>query len=138
MGYSPSTADLPAVLAKVVQLWIDVVEAAAVGMGQDVMRVAAEAVIGLQERVVMTPDLERVIADARLASDDLGISLDREGFDPSQSRADALAALNVLITLLRDTRPNERAMGLGRGWWVSDRNASPSSPLPAQLRRKLT
>ena len=116
MGHSPSTADLPAVLAEVVQPWIDVVKVAPAGMGQDVMRVAAEAVVGLQERVVMTPDLERVIADARLASDELGISLDREGFDPSQSRADAQAALNALVTLLREAQPNERAKGLGLGW----------------------
>jgi len=116
MGQSPSTADLPAVLAEAVQPWIDVVEAASFGMGQDVMRVAAEAVIGLQERVVMTPDLESVIADARLASDELGISLDREGFDPSKSRAGALAALNALILPLHEARPNERAKGLGHGW----------------------
>ncbi|MBE7159049.1 MAG: hypothetical protein INR62_11560, partial [Rhodospirillales bacterium] len=69
MGHLPGTADLPAVLAEVVQPWIDVLEAATAGMGQDVMRVAAEAVMGLQRRAVMTPDLERVIADARLASD---------------------------------------------------------------------
>ncbi|MCJ2101032.1 hypothetical protein [Methylobacterium sp. E-046] len=64
----------------------------------------------------MTADLERVIADARLASDELGIRLDREGFEVSRSRADALAAFNVLITLLREARPNERAKGLGLGW----------------------
>ena len=116
MGHSPSTAALPAVLAEAAQPWIDVVKVAPAGMGQDVMRVAAEAVVSLQGQVVMTSDLESVIADARLASDELGISLNREGFDPSKPRAGALAALNALILPLHEARPNERAKGLGLSW----------------------
>ena len=104
-----STADLPSVLAEVVQPWIDVVESATVGMGQGVMKVAAEAVMGLQRGLVMKSDLEDIIADARLASDNLGISLDRDGSDLSKLRLEALAALDALVVSLRETRPHEHA-----------------------------
>jgi hypothetical protein len=104
MGQSLSTADLPSALAKAVQHWIGVVEAAPARTGQAVMRVAAEAVMILQRRPVMTPDLERAIADARFAADELGISLDRDGIEVSQPRAKALAALDGLIMLLREAR----------------------------------
>jgi hypothetical protein len=104
MGQSSSTADLPPALAKAVQHWIGVVEAAPAGTGQAVMRVAAEAVMILQRRLVMTPDLERTFAEARFAADELGISLDRDGIEVSQPRANALAALDGLIMLLREAR----------------------------------
>lgn len=111
-----SKADLPSALAEVMRPWIDVVESATAGMGQDVMKVAAEAVMSLERRVVTMSDLENIIADARLASDNLGISLDQDGSDPSRPRSEALAALNALILPLREARPNERAKGLGLDW----------------------
>ena len=116
VAHSTSTADLPSVLTEVMQPWVDVIESAVVGMGQDVMKVAAEAVISLQRRVVMTSDLESIIANARLASDNLGISLDQDDSDPSKLRSEALTALKALILPLHEARPNERAKGLGLGW----------------------
>lgn len=113
MGQSLSIADLPSALAEAVQPWILVVETAPAGMGRSVMRVAADAVMILQRRLVMTPDLERAVSDARLAADELGISLDRDGFDVSRRRPDALAALGALIMQLRTARLNEHAKGPG-------------------------
>lgn len=113
MGQSPSIADLPSALAEAIQPWILVVEAAPAGMGRSVMRVAAEVVMILQRRLMMTPDLERAIADARHAADELGISLDRDGFDVSKRRADALVALDGLIMRLRTAQINDHSEGAG-------------------------
>ena len=103
----PSANGLPPVVTKVVQSWIDGTEAAMPGMGLDVMRIAADAFISLQQHVMMTPDLEGVIAQARLASDNLGISLNLDDSDHTRSRAEALAALNAMIESLRGARLNE-------------------------------
>ena len=103
----PSATGLPPVVTKAVQPWIDGTEAAMPGMGLDVMRIAADAFISLQQHVMMTPDLEGVIAQARLASDNLGISLNQDDSDHTRSRAEALAALDAMIEKLREARLNE-------------------------------
>ncbi len=103
----PSPTGLPPVLAGAVQPWIDGVEAAVLGMGLDVMRIAADAFVILQQHVAITPDLEGVIANARLASDNLGISLNQGDGDHTRSRTEALAALDAMIESLRGARPSE-------------------------------
>lgn len=103
----PSPTGLPPVLAGAVQPWIDGVEAAVVGMGLDVMRIAAHAFMILQQHVAITPDLEGVIANARLASDNLGISLNQDDGDHAKPRAEALAALDAMIESLRGARLSE-------------------------------
>lgn len=103
----PNATGLPPVVTKAVQPWIDGIEAAMPGMGLDVMRIAADAFTSLQQHVMMTPDLEGVIAQARLASDNLGISLNQDDGDHTKSRAEALAALDAMIDLLRRARLNE-------------------------------
>lgn len=96
--------------------WVGIIETAPTGMGAEVMAAAANASLSLGRRIVMTPAFEAAIADARLASDTLGISLDRQGTTSVKARAAAVLALEALIMLLREARPNERAKGLGLGW----------------------
>lgn len=96
--------------------WIGIIETAPLGMGAEVRAATANAGLSLGRRIVMTPAIEAVIADARLASDTLGISLNRQGSASVRPRAAAVLALEALIAQLHEARPNERAKGLGLGW----------------------
>ncbi|MCJ2020517.1 hypothetical protein MKK84_24320 [Methylobacterium sp. E-065] len=112
MDSSANKINLPSVLTDIMQPWIDVVEIAAAGMGLNVMKVAAEVVMSLQRLIVVTQDLENLIAEARLASDNLGISLNQDGTDHSKPRIEAMQGLDALIMQLREAKLNDQAKGL--------------------------
>lgn len=85
-------------------------------MGENVRVTAGNAATSLWRRVVMLPPIEKGLAEALSASELLAAALDREGTAISEARSDALRAVDALIVLLRDARPNARAQGLGLGW----------------------
>ena len=116
MAQTLSTDDLPAPLGSVMRPWISIIETSPMGMGAEVMAAAANASLSLKQRIVLTPELDSAIAKARLASDDLGISLDKRGGVAVTARAAALRALETLIAGLREAQPNELAKRLGLGW----------------------
>ena len=116
MANTLSPTDLPAPLGSAMRPWIGIIETAPMGMGAEVMAAAANASLSLSQRIVPTPALDKAIAEARLASDTLGISLDKRGGVAVKARIAALRALEGLIAELRDARASERAKGLGLGW----------------------
>ncbi|MGU3666238.1 hypothetical protein ACLBX9_18795 [Methylobacterium sp. A49B] len=107
---------LAAPVALIMRPWVGVLAAAQPGMGENVRVTAGNASTSLWRRVVMLPPIERGLAKALSDSELLAVALDKEGASPSEARLDALFALNVLIALLREARPNARAKGLGLGW----------------------
>ena len=86
MARALDTAVLPPILAMALWPWIDIVEAAAGGMGSHVRLTAENTVAVLWGRVAMSPPLVREV--------------DRQGFLGSKARIEALLALNGLIALL--------------------------------------
>ena len=116
MAQTLNIDDLPAPLGSAMRPWISIIETAPMGMGAEVMAAAANASLSLRQRIIPTPTLDNAIAEARLASDNLGISLDKQGGVAVTARAAALRALETLIAELREAQPSERAKGLGLGW----------------------
>ena len=100
MARALDTAVLPPILAMALWPWIDIVEAAAGGMGSHVRLTAENTVAVLWGRVAMSPPLVAAIEDALHASDALAREVDRQGFLGSKARIEALLALNGLIALL--------------------------------------
>ena len=107
---------LPGPIALILRPWGGVLQTALPGMGEDVRATADNASASLWRRVVMLPPLEGALAKALFASELLAAALDREGASTSEARLDALFALDGLIVLLHQARPNARAKGLGLGW----------------------
>jgi hypothetical protein len=115
----PVTVDvsgLSAPLALIMRPWGGVLETAPPGMGENVRATAQNASVSLWRRVVMLPPIERGLAQALSASAVLAAALDKEDAIASEARSDALRALEALIVLLHEARPNARAQGLGLGW----------------------
>ncbi|QEE37612.1 MULTISPECIES: hypothetical protein [unclassified Methylobacterium] len=116
MSRTLSTDDLPLPLVCALQPWIDAVETATLGMGEEVRTVAEVACAGLHRRVVMTAPIETAIEDARIATSVLASVLDWKGAVPATARPNAVAALQALIVWLQSARPNERTIALGLDW----------------------
>ena len=115
----PVTIDLSglsAPLALIMRPWGGVLETALPGMGENVRVTAENASVSLWRRVVMLPPIERGLAAAMSTSAILAVELDKENAIASEARSDALRALETLIVLLCEARPNARAQGLGLGW----------------------
>lgn len=96
--------------------WVGVLESAPPGMGENVRVTAENASTSLWRRVVMLPPIERGLAAAMAASAMLAVELNKEDAIPEDARSNALHALDALVVLLCDAKPNARAQGLGLGW----------------------
>jgi hypothetical protein len=116
MSATIDISGLPVTLALIIRPWGGVLQTAPPGMGENVRVTVGNASTSLWRRVIMLPKLERGLAEALSASAVLANTLDKEGTTASEARSDALLALDALIVLLHDARPNARAMGLGLGW----------------------
>ena len=81
-------------------------------MGDEVRVTAREAITSLCSRVVMTASLETALNKARITTAILANKLDQRVTLPSKEKADALIALDMLITRLQEAKPNEPAEGL--------------------------
>jgi hypothetical protein len=115
----PATIDvsgLSAPLTLIMRPWCGVLETALAGMGENVRITAENASVSLWRRVVMLPPIECGLATALSASAIFAAELNKRDPIPGEARSDALRALDALIVLLHEARPNARAQGLGLGW----------------------
>jgi hypothetical protein len=115
----PVTIDisrLPAPITLILRPWGGVLETALPGMGENVRVVAESASVSLWRRVLMLPPIERGLAEALSASATLAVELNKQEPIAGEARSDAPRAVDALIALLCEARPNARAQGLGLGW----------------------
>lgn len=106
MARALDTSSLPRPLAAALWPWIDLVETARAGMGDRLRMVAENTVALLRREVPMSSPLETVLFDALHASDALAQDLNRVGFFQTETRTDALLALNALIAWLQAASPS--------------------------------
>ena len=109
-------AGLPPLLATVMKPWVTAVETGTLGMRDVVTSAASGTAASLKRRVVVLPCLDIAIAQAVVASVSMATALDKRSAKVAGSRASALAALEVVIELLRTAEPSQDTLALGLGW----------------------
>ena len=109
-------AGLPPFLATIMKPWATAIENGTPGMRDEVAAAASGTAASLQRRVVVLPALGMAIAQAVAKSATFANTLGTRGTTATQTRAAALASLEVVIEHLRTALPSEDTRALGLGW----------------------